>query len=173
MNHNQKVLSLDPIIDKNSQVLILGSMPGVESLTKKQYYANQRNHFWKIIFTIFDKEDSLDYSSRISFLHEYKIALWDVIHSCQRIGSLDSDIKYEKPNEIEKFLESYPNIKLILFNGGKSYEVFKKHIGLSSFSGIDLIKLPSTSPTPGKNVKSYEEKLKEWNIIKKYVINHS
>lgn len=171
MSNDQKILSLDPIINQDSLVLVLGSMPGMESLAKQQYYANQKNQFWEILTTIFDKEDSMDYSTRISILHENKIALWDVIHSCQRIGSLDSNIKDEMPNDFQELLKSYPNIKLIVFNGGKAYEVFKKHIGFSSFSGIDFIKLPSTSPTPGKNVKSFEDKLKEWNIVKQYVIS--
>jgi hypoxanthine-DNA glycosylase len=170
MNENQKILSLEPIIDTNSQVLILGSMPGMESLAMKQYYANTRNQFWKTITTIFDQDDTQDYDRRISVLIEHKIALWDVIYSCQRIGSLDSNINNEEPNDFRKLIESYPNIKLIAFNGSKSYEVFKKHIGFSTFSGIDFKRLPSTSPTPGKNVKSFEDKLKEWEIIKKYII---
>jgi len=170
MSNDQKVLSLDPIIDQNSQILILGSMPGVESLAKQQYYANPRNHFWRILSAIFDKEDPGHYSARISLLHENKVALWDVIHSCQRIGSLDSSITNEGPNDFQEFLDSYPTIKYVIFNGGKAYEVFKKHIGFSQFSDIDFIKLPSTSPTPGKNVKSFEEKLIDWNVIKEYVI---
>ena len=171
MSNEQKVLSLNPIIDQNSQVLILGSMPGVESLAKQQYYANARNHFWRILTTIFDYEEPGDYSARISVLYESKVALWDVIHSCQRIGSLDSSIKDEEPNDFQKLLKSYPNIKYIIFNGGKAYEVFKKQIGFSSFSDINFIKLPSTSPTPGRNVKSFDEKLKEWNVIKEYVMS--
>lgn len=170
MSIGQNILSLDPIIDQNSQVLILGSMPGKESLDKKQYYANQRNHFWDILSSILDHEVSLDYRNRISVLLENKIALWDVIHSCQRIGSLDSNIKDEEPNNFQELLKLHPNLKLIVFNGGKAYEVFKKQIGFSSFSRIDFIKLPSTSPTPGRNVKSFEDKLKEWKIIKEYII---
>jgi len=171
MSNEQKVLSLVPIINQNSQVLILGSMPGVQSLDKQEYYANPRNHFWRILTTIFDHEETGDYGVRISMLYENKIALWDVIHSCQRIGSLDSSIQDEVPNDFQKLLTSYPNIKYIIFNGGKAYEVFKKQIGFSSFSDINFIKLPSTSPTPGKNVKSFEEKIKEWNVIKKYVMS--
>jgi len=169
MSNEQKVLSLGPIINQNSQVLILGSMPGVQSLDKQEYYANARNHFWRILTTIFDHEEKGDYGVRISMLHENKIALWDVIHSCQRIGSLDSSIKDEEPNDFKILLKSYPNIKYIIFNGVKAYEVFKKQVGFSSFSDINFIKLPSTSPTPGRNVKSFEEKLKEWNVIQEYV----
>lgn len=171
MEKDQQVLSLDPIIDQNSQVLILGSMPGVESLAKQQYYANPRNHFWRILTTIFDNEDPVDYSARISVLHENRVALWDVIQSCQRTGSLDSNIKDEEPNDFQKLLKSYPHIKYIMFNGGKAYEVFKKQIGFHSFSDIDFIKLPSTSPTPGRNVKSFAEKLEEWNVIKECVMS--
>lgn len=142
MTKEQKVQSLEPIINQNSEVLILGSMPGVESLAKQQYYANPRNHFWRILSAIFDNEDPGDYSDRISLLHENKVALWDVIHSCQRIGSLDSSITDEEPNDFQKLLESYPTIKYVIFNGGKAYEVFKKQIGFNSFSDISFIKLP-------------------------------
>lgn len=169
MMNDQQVLSLDPIIDQTSQVLILGSMPGVESLARQEYYANPRNHFWGILTTIFDCEDQGDYNSRISVLYENKVALWDVIHPCQRIGSLDSSIKDEVPNDFQKYLTCYPSIKYIIFNGGKAYEVFKKQVGFSSFSNMNFVKLPSTSPTPGRNVKSFEEKLKEWSVIRDYV----
>lgn len=169
MENNIKVFSLDPIIDANSQILILGSMPGKESLAKKQYYGNPRNHFWKIICSILKLEVPSDYQTKVEMLKEHKIALWDVIHECERIGSLDSDIKNEEPNNFEDFFKAYPHIKFVGFNGSKAFNVFKKNIGLDILADLDFKRLSSTSPTPGKNVKSYEEKVEDWSILKKYL----
>lgn len=169
LEKDQKIYSLEPIIGKDARVFILGSMPGKKSLLKKQYYGNDRNHFWKIIFTILGLEIPNEYSNKVELLKEHHIALWDVIYECVREGSLDSKIKDEEPNDISSFLQNHPTIKLIVFNGNKAFEVFKKHIGLNTLSEVDYKKLPSTSPTPGRNVKSLEEKIKEWRIIEKYL----
>lgn len=164
-----KIYSLDPVIDSNSRVLILGTMPGVESLSKGQYYANERNQFWHIMSSVLNIEFPNDYPRKINILKNHKIALWDVIHVCERVGSLDSNIKYEEPNDIESLLKNYPTIKLIVFNGSKAFKVFKKHIGFKLFSRVDFERLPSTSATPGKNVKTFEEKVEDWSIIKNYI----
>lgn len=169
MEYRQKDFSLSPIINQNSRVLILGSMPGKESLAKKQYYANKRNQFWRIIFPILELDIPSDYQKRIAALSKHKIALWDVINVCERVGSLDSKIKNEEPNDILNLLKTYPSISFIAFNGNKAFDVFKKHIGLESLFEIEFKILPSTSPTPGKYVKSIEEKIKDWSIIKKYI----
>jgi hypoxanthine-DNA glycosylase len=169
MKSEQKLYSLEPIIDSRAKVLILGSMPGEQSLAKQQYYGNPKNHFWKIIFSLIKEEIPQDYQEKITILQKHKLALWDSIHSCERPGSLDSSIRSEEPNDFHRLLKQYSKIKLIAFNGGKSFDVFKKHIGFDSFSGIDFKKLPSTSPTPGKNVKTLEGKLIDWSIIKNYI----
>jgi len=168
LNNDSKIVSLPPIIDNQSKVLILGSIPSVESLKKQEYYGNKRNHFWTILFTIFQKDPSEDYTEKLSCLKQHHIALWDVIHSCLRAGSLDSNIQKEQPNDLIDLLNQFPNIKFIGFNGGKSYEVFKKHIGLEAIHPVHFMKLPSTSPVPGKNVKSLEQKIEDWKIIQNY-----
>ena len=71
--------SFEPIINKESEILILGSLPSIISLREKQYYANPRNHFWKILYSVFNSEISYDYNARKEFLLKNKIALWDVI----------------------------------------------------------------------------------------------
>ncbi|KAA9011879.1 DNA-deoxyinosine glycosylase [Niallia endozanthoxylica] len=162
------ITSLEPIVNHQSKVLILGSMPGLESLRKQQYYGNPRNHFWGIMYKLFQQEELQDYREKMAFIKNHHIALWDVIYSCLREGSLDSNIKAEVPNDILGLLERYPNIQFIGFNGGKAYEVFKKKIGFRTLD-INYKKLPSTSPVPGRNVKSFEEKLQDWKIIKEYV----
>jgi TDG/mug DNA glycosylase family protein len=88
--------------------------------------------------------------------------LWDVIEKCYREGSLDSNIREEKVNDFSTLFKGYPQIKIILFNGSKAYETYKKWIGFGMLSDIRFRKLTSSSPA---NTKGYEEKLREWSII--------
>lgn len=158
-----RITGLPPILPKSPRVLILGSIPGVQSLNKQQYYGNPRNHFWPILFRIFDEPEVSDYGNRIDWIREKEIALWDTIGSCIRPGSLDSKIKAEEPNDIISLLQQHPSIKRIICNGGKSYDVFKKYINLERTACYaDVVKLPSTSPVPGRYTKSFEEKCAIW-----------
>ena len=91
----QKISSFPPIINNESKILILGSIPGVKSLEMQQYYAHPQNKFWKIIFELFNEKFSTDYDERIKILEKYHVALWDVIDTCERKGSLDSEIRNE------------------------------------------------------------------------------
>ncbi|MEH7236813.1 DNA-deoxyinosine glycosylase [Bacillus sp. JJ1562] len=165
----ERIFGLAPIVGEDPRVLVLGSMPSVESLRKQEYYGNKRNHFWKIMFTLFESEEIPDYEEKIAFLKDKKIALWDVLYSCYREGSLDSNIKSEEPNQIGDFVKNHPGLRLIICNGTKSYKSFSKYIGLDQFPGLDVIKLPSTSPVPGKYNKTLEGKLQEWKVIKEYL----
>lgn len=158
--------SFQPIVDDQSRVLILGSMPGVESLRLQQYYANPRNQFWKIIFALFDLEPFEDYNERILFLKKKQIALWDVIEMCSREGSLDSKIREEQVNDFSHLFKEYSNIKAVMFNGGKAFETYKKWIGFSTTEDVMFHKLTSTSPA---NTKKYDEKLTEWRIIRAFL----
>jgi len=158
-----------PIVDSSTKVLIVGSMPGKQSLEKQQYYGNPRNHFWPIIGQLLQVEVPEDYCERIALLKKRAIGLWDTIEACERKGSLDAAIRNEKPNDFQTLFETYPNIKLVLFNGAKAFDVFKKHIGLELLAGRAYKKMPSTSPIPGKNIKSFDEKVEEWRIILSYL----
>ncbi len=150
-----------PIIDEESRILILGSMPGVESLRLQQYYGNPRNQFWKLIYELFDTQASQDYAERVSFIKSKKIAVWDVIGNCYREGSLDSNIRDEKVNDFSALFKAYPGIKTVMFNGGKAYETYKKWIGFGTIPNLTFHKLTSSSPA---NTKKYEEKLREWSL---------
>ncbi len=155
--------SFDPIIDSNCKVLILGTMPGVKSLQKQEYYGYERNAFWKIIYSLFDQELSNDYSAKKAFLIKHNIALWDVLKSCHREGSSDSNIKNSVPNDIDKLLRDYPNIKAVFFNGETAKKLFYGFISKNLKStNISYITLPSTSPA---NTKKIEEKLDKWKEI--------
>lgn len=157
--------SFAPIIGEGSKVLILGSMPGKRSLEEQQYYAYPGNQFWKLIYWIFEIPMDQDYDKRVQFLKDKGIALWDVIESCYRKGSLDSEIREEKVNDFNGLFEKYSNVKLVAFNGAKAYHTFEKRVGFN-FPNIVIKQLPSTSPA---NVMSFERKTKEWEIIRSFI----
>ena len=160
------VTSFKPIIDSTSKILVLGSMPGVQSLNLQQYYANPQNQFWKIIYSILDTPYELDYKNRISFVKSRGIGLWDVLESCHRPGSSDSNISNEKVNDFESLFLTHPNIKFVVFNGSKAYEAFRNGVGFDKFDSITFKKLPSTSPALAQK---FDQKLKEWNIVRDYL----
>jgi hypoxanthine-DNA glycosylase len=159
-----RIFSFPPIIDDHSEIIILGSIPGVKSLEKQQYYGHPQNKFWKIIFELLDEEFTEDYEQRIQILKKHHIALWDVIDSCERKGSLDAEIKNEEANQIVELLEDHPNIKAIFCNGGKSYKNLQKILGKNY--KIPVFLLPSTSPL---HTVSFEKKLEDWKKIKQYL----
>lgn len=156
-----KSYSFSPISSPDSNILILGTMPGTKSLELNQYYGHSQNNFWKFMFTIFNEDPSTDYETKKSLLLKNKIALWDVLQYCDRVGSLDSAIKNEIANDFETFLKQHPQIKTILFNGQKAAAFFKKYVHLKNT--YTLITLPSTSPANAS--KSFQSKLDEWKII--------
>ncbi len=157
----QKISSFPPIINNESKILILGSIPGVKSLEMQQYYAHPQNKFWKIICEIFNEEFTTNYQQRIEILEKHHIALWDVIDTCERKGSLDSEIRNEEANKIEELLQNFPNIKAIFCNGQKSHKNLQKILG-KKFR-LPIIVLPSTSPAYAG--LSYFDKLNLWYII--------
>ena len=159
-----RISSFSPLIDDQSEILILGSIPGVKSLEMQQYYAHPQNKFWKIILELLNEEFTEDYFKRIETLKKHHIALWDVIDSCERKGSLDSEIKNEEANQIEKLLEEYPNIKAIFCNGGKSYKNLQKLLGKNYKLPIFL--MPSTSPL---HTISFERKFEEWKKVLEFL----
>ena len=161
----QKISSFPPIINKDSEILILGSIPGVKSLEMQQYYAYPQNKFWKIICEIFNEEFTTNYQQRIEILEKHHIALWDVIDTCERKGSLDSEIRNEEANKIEELLQNFPNIKAIFCNGQKSYKNLQKILG-KKFR-MPIIVLPSTSPAYAG--LKYEEKLLSWQEIQNHI----
>lgn len=162
------IQSFLPIVNSDSKILILGSIPGKESLRQHQYYAYRQNQFWNIIYSLFDTPIDDNYESRILFLKKNNIALWDVIQSCHREGSLDSNIKNEEANDFESLFNNYPNIEYVFFNGLKAYNVFKKKVGFN-FENIKFQRLESTSPA---NTKKFEYKLDNWSIIKNVIISY-
>jgi TDG/mug DNA glycosylase family protein len=159
--------SFQPIIDDSARILILGSMPGVKSLKEQQYYAHPQNAFWRIIVALFDFDAHASYEQRLGYLQAEGLALWDVLHSCKREGSLDSMIQPETQvaNDFNALFQKYPNIQAVFFNGAKAESYFKRHI-LKSLAEHQLyfVRLPSTSPAHAS--LSFEKKLEAWQVIR-------
>jgi len=155
-----------PVATPDARVLILGSMPGVASLEATQYYAFERNVFWKIMGELFGADPQLDYPLRLQKLMENRIALWDVIQSCHRPGSLDSAISADglETNDFAGFFKKHPHISHVFFNGQKAAGLFKKKV-LPDLSGqYELCVMPSTSPANAAT--SYAVKLERWSVLK-------
>ena len=145
------VYSFPPIEGPGARVLVLGSMPGVMSLRLQQYYGHPQNAFWKIMGPVLGFDAAAPYEDRVSALVRRKVAVWDVLASCVREGSLDSDIDHATivVNDFVGFLKAHPHVMRICFNGAKAESVYRKHV-LPHFAPhrtIGYVRLPSTSPT--------------------------
>lgn len=150
-------------------LLILGSMPGVESLRRQQYYGHPRNAFWSILSQLLSGEQPpASYQERIDMLQRAGIALWDVLAGCRRSGSLDSSIVAgsEIPNEIPALLRRCPGIARVACNGKRAHASFIRYISpiLSEEerAELELISLPSTSPAYAS--MSRGEKCRQWQL---------
>ncbi len=155
----RRIRSFGPVVDARSRILILGSMPGVMSLEKQEYYGHPRNAFWKIIYAVFGRAVEDDYRIRCAFLKSRGVALWDVIESCERPGSSDTAITNARPNDITRLVRGHRAITAVLFNGHAAEKIYKKHIGYEALPAIACHVLPSTSPA---NTMEYEEKYTRW-----------
>lgn len=149
-----------PYINKDSRVLILGSIPSLKSREYGFYYMHKQNRFWKVISDIFGDKfpDSLD--DKKEFLRKNKIALWDVLESCDIEGSSDSFIKNPKVNDIKSLILD-TDIKYIFVTGKKALDLYNKYCFKSV--GIEAIYLPSTS---GANARlSFNDLKEKYEII--------
>ncbi|HSI44004.1 MAG TPA: DNA-deoxyinosine glycosylase [Methylotenera sp.] len=155
------IQSFPPIANEQAQVLILGSMPGVQSLAAGQYYAHKQNAFWKILGDIVGFSPQTPYAQRLEKLLANRIAVWDVLHSCERKGSLDSAIESAIVNDFESFYAYHPHLQLIGFNGAAAERYYRIHV-LPKLKDRDFnyIRLPSTSPAHA--TLRYAEKLALW-----------
>lgn len=160
------IRSFPPVTDVSARTLILGSMPGEESLRASQYYAHPRNVFWKLMGDLFDAGAELPYARRTQQLKKSGIALWDVLASCVRKGSLDSAIAADSmtPNDFQTFFADHKKITRVFFNGAKAEHSFRKHVlpGLNT-RPLQLTGLPSTSPAHA--ARSYAQKLTAWRAL--------
>ncbi|MET0759872.1 MAG: DNA-deoxyinosine glycosylase [Flavobacterium sp.] len=153
------ITSFPPIINSETEIFILGTMPGATSLAKQEYYGYNHNHFWRIMYTLFDNLPVSEvFEEKVKILQSNKIGLWDVLQNCERKGSLDIHIKNHILNDFESLFKEFPCIKKIVFNGKESHKYFLKKFG--QIQGITYYVMPSTSPA---NTMSFENKLKIWS----------
>ena len=149
--------NIPPVFDKHSEILILGSFPSVKSREMQFFYGHSQNRFWKVIATIYDYPVPSDIPSKKKLLLDNRIALWDVIGSCEINGSSDSSIRNAVPNDIAALVEK-TGISRIFANGATSYNMYNRFCRDSV--GIDAIKLPSTSPANA--AYSLDRLVSEW-----------
>ena len=163
--------SFAPIAGRHAKILILGSMPGEASLAANQYYAHPRNAFWPIVAPLLRIQANLRYEEKIIALKSSPIALWDVLKSCNRAGSLDSMIETgtQIVNNFPDFFACHQHITHVFFNGGKAETCFKRNVIPDIKPGsITLSRLPSTSPANAR--LSSDEKCKTWHHMIKLAL---
>ncbi|TPW21762.1 MAG: uracil-DNA glycosylase superfamily protein [Elusimicrobia bacterium] len=152
--------SFPPVVGRRSAVLILGSMPGAESLRRRQYYAHPRNQFWRLVGDALGEElTELSYRRRLAALKRRGVALWDTLAECVRPGSLDSRIRRERPNDVAGLVRRL-GIRAVLLNGGKAKEMFLRHAAAGLPAGVFVAALPSSSPAAA--AISYARKARVW-----------
>lgn len=160
--------SFAPVADASARILILGSMPGVESLRAGRYYAHPRNAFWRVMGELVGAGPDLPYAKRIMQLRRSRIALWDVLAACMREGSLDAAIDEESiiANDLPAFLAQHRHISHVFFNGATAERCFARHVQPALEAGIlQLQRLPSTSPAHA--AMNFVQKLQAWRGILK------
>jgi double-stranded uracil-DNA glycosylase len=163
---SEKVFSLDPVVGESPQCLLLGSMPGEQSLAAREYYAHPRNLFWRILGELIGARRDLPYEGRTAMLQVHGIALWDVAHSCFRAGSADSSIQSAEPNDFGRFFQEHPTIEEIFFNGSQAKQLFMRLVWpalKAEASRLRCSPLPSTSPANAR--MPFSEKLRAWSVL--------
>ena len=154
--------SFPPVADASSRVLVLGTLPGEESLRRQQYYAHPRNLFWPIIFALFGATPPADYAERLAFVASHGIALWDVCEVGERERSADTTIRMERPNAIDRLLEARPRIRAVAFNGTAARRLHDRHFPRRE--GLAYLPLPSTSPAHA--TIGFAAKLARWTALR-------
>jgi double-stranded uracil-DNA glycosylase len=154
--------SFPPIVDDRARVLVLGTLPGEESLRRGEYYAHPRNLFWPIVFALFEAVPSADYAERLAFVKAHGIGLWDLCEVGERDASADSTIRRERPNTIDGLLDSHPLICTVAFNGSGARRLYDRHF--TRRADLLYLALPSTSPAHARI--DFASKLARWTALR-------
>lgn len=152
--------NIEPVFDKSSKILILGSFPSVKSRETEFFYGHPQNRFWRTMANVLECDVPKSVDEKRDMLIKHNIALWDVIKTCEITGSADSSIKDVKVNDFSRIF-SAADIKCIFANGAAAYNIYIKYVDKN------IIKLPSTSPANA--MWNVERLTKEWGIIRKYL----
>jgi double-stranded uracil-DNA glycosylase len=157
--------SMPAQVAENTHTLVLGSMPGVASLTEQQYYAHPRNAFWPIVGALYGIDVRASYAHRLRQLLACGVGLWDIVGQCERKGSLDSDITADSivVNDVAGLIRRNQKLVTILINGGAATKLFRNHVlpQLHAQMRVPLcIAMPSTSPANAR--LSIDDKIAAW-----------
>ena len=156
---------LAAIARPDARLFVLGSLPGDASLAAQRYYAHPTNQFWRLLGSAIGEElQSLDYDLRLERLAERGVALWDVVASANRRGSLDQSIREAQHNQIDHLLRDFPDLQAIAFNGSTASSIGRKLVG--DAQGLTLIDLPSSSAA---NARPFDEKAAVWARLRLFV----
>lgn len=153
--------NIEPVWNSEAEILILGSFPSVKSREEAFFYAHKRNRFWSVASAVFDEEKPESVEEKKAFLLKNHIALWDVIKSCDIMGSSDASIKNVTANDIGRIIDS-SRISRIFANGSTAYRLYNRYVYPSL--GIKAQLLPSTSPANAKMTAGQLED--EWKTIR-------
>jgi hypoxanthine-DNA glycosylase len=155
----------DPVVDAQTRLLVLGSLPGEKSLALQEYYGNRQNQFWLLMSEVTGADlVRLDYTSRLAALLEQRVGLWDVVAEAHRAGSLDSSIRNRNDNDLLALLASSPDLTTIAFNGGTAARLGLKVLGQHA-ARYRIVQLPSSSPA---YTLPYAEKSRLWQVLRGY-----
>lgn len=153
--------AFDPVVDANTRLLILGSLPGDASLKAGQYYGHPQNGFWRLVGGVAGLDlVALPYAERLEALKAAGVGLWDVIASARRPGSLDTAIRDVEVADLNRLFASLPALRAVAFNGGTASRLGRRALSLAA--GIDLIDLPSSSPA---YTRPLSEKAQAWSVL--------
>lgn len=155
------VHTIDPVYDKDSEILILGSFPSVKSREQQFFYGHKQNRFWKVMAQVLDCETPESIAQKREMLLSHHIAVWDVIASCEITGSSDASIRDVTPNDLSRILNA-ADIRAIYTNGGKAYQLYQKY--LLQATEREAYLLPSTSPANAGY--SLERLVEAWRVIR-------
>jgi hypoxanthine-DNA glycosylase len=154
--------SFPPVVDARARILVLGTLPGEESLRRGEYYAHPRNLFWPILFALFGAVPVADYRAKLDFLAARRIALWDVVAAGERTASADASIRGEVANAIDALLDAHPRIGAVAFNGSGAQRLYDRHFARRA--NLAYLALPSTSPANAR--LGFAQKLARWQAVR-------
>jgi hypoxanthine-DNA glycosylase len=157
--------SFAPVVDPGVRVMVLGSLPGVQSLALARYYGNPRNQFWALMSGVIDRDlVPMDYDERLRTLLGARVGLWDTVGSARRSGSLDGAIKDHVANDLLTLIDTLPQLRAVAFNGGKSASIGLRQ--LAARTDLSLVPLPSSSPA---FTLPFEAKREQWMKLRDYL----
>ena len=165
-----RIESFAPIAGRGARVLVLGSMPGAASLAAGRYYAHPHNAFWRLMDALFGAGPALPYAERTRILRRRGVAVWDVLASCVREGSLDSAIEdaTARANDFPAFFARHPGIGHVFFNGAKAEASYRRHVLAvhgPALPALRYLRLPSTSPAHA--ALGYADKRAAWDALRR------